>query len=55
MNGGGPSQAKGGTRVLKSHSGIEDMSFAKGRMLVNGLQSLWKPTMKKTATHYPAQ
>jgi len=28
LNGGGPSQAKGGIRVLKSHSDIGNMSSA---------------------------
>ena len=29
LNGGGPSQAKGVIRVLKSHNGIGNMSLAK--------------------------
>ena len=39
LNGGGPSQAEGGTRDLKSYSGIRNMSFA-----VQVVTSRKKPT-----------
>jgi len=41
LNGGGPSQAKGGIWVLKSLTGVENMSSAKEHwnLVTHGLQS----------------
>ena len=52
LNGGGPSQAKGGIWVLKSFTGVENMSSAKRNLVTHGLQSSWIPAMERTATHY---